>query len=58
MDLQRFYAGTCFDAYRYLGGHMEAEGGVFRTFAPSAAGEVPPAHLLHGLLLQLSLIHI
>lgn len=38
MDLQRFYAGACFDAYRYLGGHMEAEGGVFRTFAPSAAG--------------------
>ena len=37
MDLQRFYAGACFDAYRYLGGHMEAEGGVFRTFAPSAS---------------------
>ena len=25
MDLQRFYAGACFDAYRYLGGLPYAE---------------------------------
>ena len=38
MDLQRFYAGACFDAYRYLGGHMEAEGGVSAPLPPARPG--------------------
>lgn len=38
MDMYGFYTGRCFDAYEYLGCHVE-EGGVrFRTFAPAAVG--------------------
>ena len=44
MDYYAFYTGQCFDAYRDMGAHRSGEQGVFRTFAPSAAGEV----LLHG----------
>ena len=44
MDYYAFYTGQCFDALTWLGAHREEEGGVFRTFAPGAAGMV----LLHG----------
>ena len=44
MDFYAFYTGQCFDAYTWLGAHLEGERGVFRTFAPAAAGVV----LLHG----------
>lgn len=37
MDFYGFYTGKIFDAYKYLGAHIEGEGAVFRTFAPSAA---------------------
>ena len=36
MNFQDFYAGSAFDAYTWLGGHLTAEGAVFRTFAPAA----------------------
>ena len=44
MDHYSFYTGTCFDAYTWLGAHLEGEGAVFRAFAPAAAG----MELLHG----------
>ena len=44
MDYYAFYTGQCFDAYTWLGAHLEGERAVFRTFAPAAAGVV----LLHG----------
>ena len=37
MDFFNFYTGKCFNAYEYLGCHVEQEGAVFRTFAPSAS---------------------
>ena len=37
MDLQSFYAGKSFDAYRELGAHPGIEGFWFRTFAPNAS---------------------
>ena len=37
MDLYGFYTGQMFDAYHYLGAHIEPKGGVtFRTYAPAA----------------------
>ena len=36
MDFQKFYMGEIYDAYRYLGAHVEQDGVVFRTFAPQA----------------------
>ena len=36
MNLQKFYMGESFDAYKYFGAHMEDGGVVFRTYAPSA----------------------
>lgn len=36
MDYYGFYTGKVFDAYRYLGAHVEKDGVTFRTFAPSA----------------------
>ena len=36
MDFQKFYMGEIYDAYRYLGAHVEKDGVVFRTFAPQA----------------------
>ncbi len=39
MDLQAFFEGRVFDAYRYFGAHPVREGGViFRTYAPLAYG--------------------
>lgn len=38
MDFYGFYTGKIFDAYRFLGAHVEPDAGVtFRTFAPGAA---------------------
>lgn len=37
MDMYEFYMGKVFDAYDYLGAHMEETGVVFRTYAPDAA---------------------
>ena len=37
MDFYGFYTGRIFDAYKYLGAHIEGEKTVFRTFAPSAS---------------------
>ena len=37
MDFYGFYTGKIFDAYKYLGAHVEGEKTVFRTFAPSAS---------------------
>lgn len=37
MDFFGFYTGKIFDAYRYLGAHVEEQGVTFRTFAPSAS---------------------
>lgn len=36
MDFQKFYQGAEFEAYKYLGAHMEDGEAVFRVFAPSA----------------------
>ena len=36
MDFYGFYTGKIFDAYQFLGAHIEEEGVVFRTFAPNA----------------------
>lgn len=36
MDFQKFYMGDVYDAYKYLGAHVEEDGVVFRTFAPQA----------------------
>jgi len=36
MDFQKFYMGDVYDAYTYLGAHVEEDGVVFRTFAPQA----------------------
>ncbi len=36
MNLYEFYTGKEFEAYKYLGAHWEADGLVFRTFAPGA----------------------
>ena len=44
MNHYEFYTGRCFDAYRWLGAHLEGEGAVFRAFAPAAAG----MEVLHG----------
>ena len=35
MDFYGFYTGKIFDAYKYLGAHVEEKGVTFRTFAPS-----------------------
>lgn len=36
MDFYGFYTGKIFDAYQFLGAHVEQEGVTFRTFAPNA----------------------
>lgn len=36
MDYYNFYTGKEFEAYQYLGAHIETDGVTFRTFAPSA----------------------
>ena len=36
MNLKKFYAGEVYDAYKYFGAHLENDGVVFRTYAPSA----------------------
>ncbi len=36
MDIQGFYRGESFDAYKYLGAHVEGRSVVFRTYAPNA----------------------
>lgn len=36
MDMQKFYEGKLFDAYKYFGAHIENNGVTFRTFAPNA----------------------
>ena len=38
MDFYAFYTGQEFEAYKYLGAHLEGDKCVFRTFAPQAAG--------------------
>ncbi len=37
MDFYGFYTGKIFDAYQFLGAHIEAGGVAFRTFAPGAS---------------------
>lgn len=37
MDFYGFYTGKIFDAYRWLGCHLQDNGAVFRTFAPGAS---------------------
>ncbi len=37
MDFYGFYTGNEFEAYQFLGAHMEGGETVFRTFAPHAA---------------------
>ena len=37
MDFYQFYTGACFDAYKFLGAHVEHAGVTFRTFAPAAS---------------------
>ncbi len=36
MDYYGFYIGEEFEAYKYLGAHLNADGVIFRTFAPNA----------------------
>lgn len=36
MDYYGFYTGKEFEAYKYLGAHLENDGAVFRVFAPQA----------------------
>ena len=46
MDMQAFYSGNSFDAYKFFGAHLDPadsehpRGALFRTFAPAAAGIV------------------
>lgn len=37
MDIYGFYAGKVFDAYKYMGAHIENDQVVFRTYAPHAS---------------------
>lgn len=37
MNTYHFYTGKCFDAYHYLGAHVQSSGTLFTTFAPNAA---------------------
>lgn len=36
MILSKFYIGESFDSYEYFGAHLQSEGVIFRTYAPSA----------------------
>ncbi len=36
LDLYGFYTGECFDAYKWLGAHLEEGGARFRVYAPNA----------------------
>ena len=36
MDINKFYRGEVFDAYRYFGAHLTDGGTLFRTYAPNA----------------------
>lgn len=36
MDIYGFYTGRVFDAFEYLGAHIERNGVTFRTYAPNA----------------------
>ena len=36
MDFQAFFDGNVFDAYKYMGAHLQDGGVVFRTYAPHA----------------------
>lgn len=36
MDLNKFYKGQMFDAYKWLGAHVREKGVMFRTYAPHA----------------------
>lgn len=38
MNFSEYYAGNCFDAYRWLGAHPCGNGTVFRVHAPEARG--------------------
>ena len=38
MNLQEFYDGNVFDAYKYFGAHVVENGVVFRVYAPHARG--------------------
>lgn len=38
MDTYGFYVGQEFEAYQYLGSHVQENGVVFRTFAPNISG--------------------
>ena len=40
LDFNSFYEGRCFDAYKWLGAHVNARGVTFRTYAPNAKGVV------------------
>lgn len=37
MDIYGFYAGEIFEAYKYMGAHIENDQVVFRTYAPHAS---------------------
>lgn len=37
MDIYGFYTGKVFEAYEYLGAHIEKNGTTFRTYAPNAS---------------------
>ena len=37
MDINKFYGGSCFDAYEFLGAHIEKGAVTFRTYAPNAS---------------------
>lgn len=36
MDKKNYYMGDAFDAYEYMGAHVQQKGVLFRTFAPNA----------------------
>lgn len=37
MDIYGFYTGKIFDAYDFLGCHLDGNRGYFRTYAPNAS---------------------
>ena len=37
MNLQKFYMGEIFDAYKYFGAHLIDDGVIFHTYAPNAS---------------------
>lgn len=54
MDMQKFYRGHVWNAYEFLGAHIQEDGVVFRTFAPNA---LAVSVLIHGTEIKMNRIY-